>query len=170
LLCPKYTHNVAGALRACANFEIPTLLWSGTRVTLDAERERIPREERMKGYRTVEFQQDDRPLLTLTEEWALPDATPVCVEIREHALPLQIFTHPPNAVYVFGPEDGEVPQVYRRLCHYFVRIPSLHCLNLAAAVNVVLYDRTAKLGLKGTPEWERIQTYPLLDITGWDGR
>jgi tRNA(Leu) C34 or U34 (ribose-2'-O)-methylase TrmL len=45
---------------------------------------------------------------------------------------------------VFGPEDGHVPKGVRGACHRFVTIPSDGCLNLAAAVNVVLYDRMAK--------------------------
>jgi tRNA C32,U32 (ribose-2'-O)-methylase TrmJ len=52
--------------------------------------------------------------------------------------------HPENAVYVFGPEDGSIPPVFRRHCHRFVSIPSKHCLNLAAAVYIVLYDRNQK--------------------------
>jgi hypothetical protein len=35
------------------------------------------------------------------------------------------------------------------LCHRFVVIPTHHCLNLAAAVNVVLYDRRLKRMLAG---------------------
>jgi tRNA(Leu) C34 or U34 (ribose-2'-O)-methylase TrmL len=56
---------------------------------------------------------------------------------------------------VFGPEDGHVPKGIRTACHRFVTIPSHGCLNLAAAVNVVLYDRMAKgtdAGLPVAPE------------------
>jgi len=31
-------------------------------------------------------------------------------------------------------------------CHRFIIIPSKHCLNLAAAVYLILYDRISKLG------------------------
>jgi tRNA(Leu) C34 or U34 (ribose-2'-O)-methylase TrmL len=57
--------------------------------------------------------------------------------------------HPDQVVYVFGPEDGHVPKRFRASCHRFVSIPTANDgpLNLAAAVNVVLYDRAAKLGL-----------------------
>jgi tRNA(Leu) C34 or U34 (ribose-2'-O)-methylase TrmL len=62
---------------------------------------------------------------------------------------LDEFVHPENAVYVFGPEDGGVPKGARHVCHRFVCIPTLNDgpLNLAAAVNVVLYDRLAKRGV-----------------------
>ena len=45
----------------------------------------------------------------------------------------------------------------RRHCHNFVYIPAYHCLNLSAAVDVVLYDRMAKRQLAGEE--------PMLPIT-----
>ena len=52
LIDPKYPHNVGAALRACSCWGIRQLWWTGARVTLDVPRgERLPREERMKGYR-----------------------------------------------------------------------------------------------------------------------
>jgi tRNA C32,U32 (ribose-2'-O)-methylase TrmJ len=97
----------------------------------------------MKGYASVEFCVGDRPFDLF------PGATPVCVELLESAECLTAFTHPPNPVYVFGPEDGSVPSVIRRHCHKFVYIPGYHCLNLSAAVDVALYDRMAKLQMEG---------------------
>jgi tRNA(Leu) C34 or U34 (ribose-2'-O)-methylase TrmL len=72
---------------------------------------------------------------------------PVAVEKRENAEPLTYFQHPENAVYVFGPEDGSIPQVMLRHCQRFLVIVSKHCLNLGAAVNVILADRISKLGI-----------------------
>ena len=71
------------------------------------------------------------------------------MELRPDAEPLLTFEHPENALYVFGPEDGGLPKPIRVLCHRFVVIPTRHCLNLAAAVNVVLYDRLLKRHLAG---------------------
>jgi tRNA(Leu) C34 or U34 (ribose-2'-O)-methylase TrmL len=81
----------------------------------------------------------DRPLDAFPE-----DVTPVAVEVLDSAESLPTFIHPLGAVYVFGPEDGELPKGVRNACHRFVTIPSDGCLNLAAAVNVVLYDRMIK--------------------------
>src|SRR5262249_34036115 len=75
--------------------------------------------------------------------------TPVAVELLPTAQPLTSFEHPEDALYVFGPEDGGLPKAVRLLCHRFVFIPTHHCLNLAAAVNVVLYDRRLKRHLAG---------------------
>jgi tRNA(Leu) C34 or U34 (ribose-2'-O)-methylase TrmL len=93
----------------------------------------------------------------------LPSARPtdelvgpiVTVEFDEKAVDIRQFEHPPRAVYFFGPEDGNVPKWVRHLSHYFIRIPSTHCLNLAAAVNVVLYDRIAK----EKPQGSAAETY-----------
>jgi hypothetical protein len=61
--------------------------------------------------------------------------------MRDSAETLGEFVHPPRALYVFGPEDGSLDRGLLAACHRFVQIPSRSCLNLAAAVNVVLYDR-----------------------------
>lgn len=136
---PKYIQNLASAVRACACFDVETLLWTGTRFQLGAD-ERTPRELRMKAYRTVNVIHVTRPFDVMPSF-----ITPVCVELLSGAVPLNEFVHPEHAAYVFGPEDGDVSQVYRRLCHQFVYIPAKHCLNLAAAMNVVLFDRNSKL-------------------------
>ena len=146
LIDPKYPHNVGAALRACSCWGIGQLWWTGRRVTLDVPRgQRLPREERMKGYRSVEMVRDDR----VFDRFEPGSVTPVAVELRPAAESLVTFEHPEDALYVFGPEDGSLPKSVRLLCHRFVVIPTHHCLNLAAAVNVVLYDRRLERQLSG---------------------
>jgi hypothetical protein len=99
----------------------------------------------MKGYRDVRMAVDDR----LFDRFAPRSVTPVAVELLPTAEPLASFEHPDDALYVFGPEDGSLPKAVRHRCHRFVFIPTHHCLNLAAAVNVVLYDRRLKRQLAG---------------------
>jgi tRNA(Leu) C34 or U34 (ribose-2'-O)-methylase TrmL len=133
---PKFAHNVGGALRACSCFGVPSLWWTGSRVTLDVKNgERLPREERMRGFRDVEMVRDDRPFDRLPE-----GATPVGVEVRPNAENLFAFEHPDNPVFVFGPEDGSLSRTVLGQCHRFVFLPTAHCLNLATAVTAVLYD------------------------------
>jgi len=142
---PKYPHNVGAAVRACSNFGAKIVIFTGDRVSLDPDKGkgyRLPREERMKDYQDIILLNDDYPFNRFRK-----DVIPVAVEKRENAEPLTHFQHPLNAVYVFGPEDGSIPQVMLQHCHRFVVIVSKHCLNLAAAVNVVLHDRITKLGL-----------------------
>lgn len=71
----------------------------------------------------------------------------VCIELVEGAIPLPEFDHPENALYIFGPEDGSVPQKLVDECDAVVYIPTEGCMNLAATVNVLLYDRLAKQDL-----------------------
>jgi tRNA(Leu) C34 or U34 (ribose-2'-O)-methylase TrmL len=145
LVDPKYPHNVGNAVRACAVFGVPQLRWTGRRVDEQLEY-RLPREERLREYRErVTFQRVGTHLAKRPVDhfvrWGL---TPVCCEVADEAESLVDFVHPGRAVYVFGPEDGHVPKGVRHACHRFVTIPSDGCLNLASAVNVVLYDRMAK--------------------------
>ena len=68
----------------------------------------------------------------------------VVIEILDGAIPLPAFNHPERAIYVFGPEDGSVPTRIVAKSQYIVSVPTRQCMNLAATVNVVLYDRLAK--------------------------
>lgn len=144
LIRPKFAHNVGAALRACSCFGMRQLWYTGNRFQEELElKKRLPREERMKGYKDVELCACDYPFERFQ------NVVPIAVELREGATPLTYFEHPENALYIFGPEDGSLSHVEARHCHQFVIIPSAHCLNLAAAVNVVLYDRRAKRQMLG---------------------
>lgn len=68
----------------------------------------------------------------------------VAVELVEGAGDLRHFTHPERALYIFGPEDGTLGKDVLDRCQHVVSIPTAYCLNLAATVNVVLYDRLLK--------------------------
>jgi tRNA(Leu) C34 or U34 (ribose-2'-O)-methylase TrmL len=142
---PKYPHNIGQTVRALSCFGAPQLWWTGKRALKSLEEmDRIPREERMRGYKDVGIYHHDRPLELFPKH-----VTPVAIEVRPNSENLVDFIHPENAVYVFGPEDGSIDQVVLRHCHRFVRIPTKHCTNLSAAVYLVLYDRTAKKARDG---------------------
>ena len=72
------------------------------------------------------------------------DCVPIAVDLIAGAKSLPTFRHPRSAFYVFGPEDGTLGREILSWCRDVVMIPTNGCLNLAAAVNVVLYDRAAK--------------------------
>lgn len=142
---PKYPHNIGQTVRALSCFGVEQLWWNGQRALKSLQgMKRIPREERMKGYKDVGIYHNDRPL----ELYKGTGVVPVCIELVPGAEDLVTFEHPENAVYVFGPEDGSVDQGTRRNCHRFVTIPTRHCTNLSAAVYIVLYDRIMKQKLK----------------------
>lgn len=138
LVNPKYPHNVGQAVRAASCWGANQVWFSGNRVKLDTTH-RLPREERMKGYRNVELRQHDY-FFDQFERGVVP----VAIELLPGAESLHHFVHPEKALYVFGPEDGSLSPMDLKHCHRFVVIPTKHCLNLAAAVNIVLYDRLAK--------------------------
>ena len=73
-----------------------------------------------------------------------PGVTKIAVELVEGATPLPEFMHPEHAFYLFGPEDGSLSQVTIDDCDDVVYLPTTGCLNLAATVNILLYDRMAK--------------------------
>lgn len=147
LVNPKYPHNVGAAVRAASCLDASEVSFTGDRVRLEnGKRTRLPREERMKAYRDVRLEH-------VHEEAAfdrLPEgATPVAIELRPSAELLPQFTHPENAVYVFGPEDGGLERTHLLHCHRVVVIPTRHCVNLGAAVYIVLYDRLVKRQANG---------------------
>lgn len=67
----------------------------------------------------------------------------VAVEVDGDRL-LGEFKHPERAVYVLGPEDGNVHKDLRALAQHTVRIPTTHCLNVAVTAAIVMHDRVAK--------------------------
>lgn len=163
---PRFARNVGVAVRAASAYGLSQVWFTGRRVGYDIEGiGRLPREERMKGYRSVEILHSDKPFDRF------PHGTvPIAIEVKEGVQHLFDFVHPENAVYVFGPEDGSIPPVMLRHCHQHVIIPTRHCLNLAVAVGTVLYDRQMKRALAGhqdarvTPgEWEQRGRDPTAD-------
>jgi tRNA(Leu) C34 or U34 (ribose-2'-O)-methylase TrmL len=143
LIDPKFAENVGGAIRACAAFETPVLRWTGTRV-LDSKT--VARRARLRAHApevdaAVDSASDEQAFEHLTRHGLVP----VAVELCEGATELGQFEHPENALYVFGPEDSSLSNALMDRCEHRVRIPVARCLNLAATVNVVLYDRQTKL-------------------------
>lgn len=89
----------------------------------------------MFEYADVEDFRQHRPL----------DVPLVGVELLDGAKPLESFDHPERAMYLLGPEDGNLSAAAVAACQQVVRFESAYCLNVAAAGTVVLYDRQAKL-------------------------
>jgi len=157
LVSPKYARNIGTTVRAASCYGIKQVWYTGDRVELDEKSgKRLPREERMKGFADVEIIQNDYPFDQFE------DVTPVAIEVRPNSEPLFTFEHPKNALYVFGPEDGQIPKTILPYCHRFIVINTRHCLNLATAVATVLYDRAAKSALAGDE--------PLVTPGEWEGR
>jgi len=123
---PKTSINVGSVLRAAGCFGAAMVAVSGGRI-------RGP------------LQTDTLPLLWVEDLRAVVphDCVPVAVELVDGAVSPVEYKHPQRAFYVFGPEDGSLGQEVISWCRDVVYVPA-GCLNLAACVNVVLYDRLAK--------------------------
>lgn len=149
---PRYPHNVGAAMRGASCYGIDQLWIAGHRTEEKVlKANRLPREERMKGFQSVSLIQEDRPFDYFK------DVTPVAVELFKGSQNLMTFEHPENAVYVFGPEDGSIPHVWRGFCHRRVFIPTAHCLNLGVAIGTLLYDRMYKMYLNGEIDAETME-------------
>jgi tRNA(Leu) C34 or U34 (ribose-2'-O)-methylase TrmL len=72
------------------------------------------------------------------------DCVPVAVELIDGATPLPAYEHPVRAFYVFGAEDATLGKRTLDWCRDKIYIPTNGCMNLAATVNVVMYDRLSK--------------------------
>ncbi len=129
---PKTDINVGAALRAAGVFGCDMVAISGHRY-------RKAPTDTMKHYRHL-------PLLQVDNlHDVIPfDCVPVAVELVDQASPLTDYRHPERAFYIFGAEDATLGDRVLSWCRDVVYIPTNRCLNLAACVNVVLYDRLSK--------------------------
>lgn len=135
LINPKTPTNVGIVMRASGCYRVNSVFYTGERF------------ERAVKFHTDTMQANKHIPLKgvddLTE--CLPeDVKIVCVELVEGAMPLTEYQHPEKAIYIFGPEDGSISKKVINKADAVVYIPTIGCMNLAATVNVVLYDRLAK--------------------------
>jgi len=132
---PKSPSNVGSVMRAAGCYQVDSVFYTGRRYA-----------------RAAKFHTDTKDVnkkipLTAVESFlnGIPeDIKIVCVELVEGAVPLPEYQHPDNAFYIFGPEDGTLEQEVIDRADAVVYVPTIGCMNLAATVNVLLYDRLAK--------------------------
>ena len=135
LINPKSPSNVGAVMRAAGCYRAHSVFFTGERYI-----------------RAANFNTDTKNIvqkIPLTGVASLLDCIPeettvVCVELVEGAMPLPEYQHPERAFYIFGPEDGTINQEIIDRADDVVYVPTIGCMNLAATVNVVLYDRIAK--------------------------
>lgn len=132
LMQPKTNLNVGSVLRAGGAFGVKM-------VAVEGERYRKAPTDCTKQYRHIPIVQGR------LRELVPYDCVPVAVDLINGAKSLHSYQHPERAFYVFGPEDGTLGKDVLEWCRDVIYIPTTGCLNLAGAVNVVLYDRTKKL-------------------------
>lgn len=129
---PKHSVNVGSALRAAGVLGASFVAATGQRCG------RSPTDT-MKHYRHL-------PLLRPSDlREVIPfDCVPVAVDLLEGATPLHEYEHPERAFYIFGAEDATLGNRITSWCRDTIYVPTNGCMNLAATVNVILYDRLSK--------------------------
>lgn len=146
LFHPERKHNIGAVSRACNCFDVSFLAIEGrdfARTSADT----------MKYYR-------HNPVLQVgsLKDVVPYDCVPVAIEIVAGAESLVTYKHPERAFYIFGPESSSLGRNVTEWCRDVVYIPTARCLNLAASVNIVLYDRLIKNARKDQRETSRDNT------------
>lgn len=139
----KSVPNLGSAMRAAQVYGAALVLIGGPRM---ARLGKIATDT-MKAYRHV-------PVICVDDVMDnIPhDCVPVAVELVDDARALPAYTHPERAFYIFGAEDQTLGRRVLDRCRDKVMIPTRGCMNLAATVNVVLYDRLCKRGVAQSVE------------------
>ncbi len=135
LVNPKSPENVGMVIRAAGCYQSSKIFYTGTRF----DRARQFFTDTKNSHEKIPLENTGNLLSCVPEGVKV-----VAVELVEGATPLMYFQHPEHAFYIFGPEDGSLSQTILNACDSVVYIPTIGCMNLAATVNVVLYDRLAK--------------------------
>lgn len=81
----------------------------------------------------------------------------IAVDLVDDAKNIIDFVHPEQAVYIFGAEDKTLGVDILKHCHHKIYVPTNNCMNLAATVNVIMYDRLSKMS-KIKPAYSRIKS------------
>lgn len=129
---PKDPNNIGSALRAGGVYGVAMIVASGSRYKRAATDTRS--QHMYTPFLQVENLKDVIPF----------DCVPVAIDLIDGAISLVEYKHPERAFYIFGPEDGMLGKRITSWCRDTVYVPTNGCMNLAATVNVVLYDRMAK--------------------------
>lgn len=132
---PKSPTNVGAVMRAAGCYQVDEVRYTGARYARAAKFHTDTKDASRKiPLHSVE---------SLVSDLVLKQHI-VCVDLVEGATALPDFEHPESAIYIFGPEDGSISQQVINSADAVVYVPTIGCMNLAASVNVLLYDRLAK--------------------------
>lgn len=72
------------------------------------------------------------------------DCRLIGVELDDKSIPISEFKHPERCIYLLGAEDSGLSQDAILKCHKLIQLPGDHCLNVAVAGSIVMYDRIFK--------------------------
>lgn len=134
---PKTPANMGSVLRAAGCYEAGLVVFAG------------PRPNKLRIHKAVtDTQKAFRHIPTLWVDdlhSVIPqDCVPIAIDLIDGAKSLTEYKHPERAFYIFGAEDATLGKRITDWCRDTIYVPTHFCMNLAATVNVVLYDRLAK--------------------------
>ena len=72
------------------------------------------------------------------------DCPVVAVELAENSIPLERYHHRERCIYLLGAEDHGLPPEILKKCVETVQLLGDHCMNVATAGSIVMYDRAVK--------------------------
>lgn len=134
LFRPKHKENVGSAMRAASVYGASMVAIQGARCDALYHGTNTTKTQRRVPTIMTDNLLDVRPF----------DCQIVVVDLIDGATALPDFAHPERAMYVFGPEDGTLGFQHTQHAQHVVYVPGNSCMNLAATVNVILYDRMVK--------------------------
>ena len=130
--------NVGSLLRTAHSFGASFFFTVGTSVDVHGMRA----SDTSDAFGHIPFYDFEKPAdLLLPRNTSL-----VAVELLPEAVDLPSFRHPQNAVYVLGPERGNVSDEMLARCTHVIKIPMKFCVNVGVAGAIVMYDRLINLG------------------------
>ncbi len=138
---PKSPTNVGAVMRAAGCYGVDQVCYTGTRYDRAAKFTT----DTHNASQTIPLDGVESFDQCVTAEMKV-----ICVELVDGATSLPLFEHPTQALYIFGPEDGTLSQSIIDQADAVVYVPTKGCMNLAASVNVLLYDRLCKSGATGS--------------------
>lgn len=136
---PRNGYNIGGVIRAIGAFNASFLATSGNRY-----------KELKSDFRNMDTEMARKKIpcfigVNSLHDFIPHDCVPVAIEkngVDDQSL--TDFVHPRRAFYIFGPEDGSVPNDLLNVCKHKVYVPT-SSLNLQVCVHIVLYDRLFKM-------------------------
>lgn len=136
---PKHECNIGTLLRSALSFGAACVFTVGSRFKMQAS-------DTAKAWRSL-------PVYNYEDMDDLKDHIPhscmiICVEQADGAIPLCKFSHPARCLYLLGAEDHGLSDGVIQQCHGLIQIHGArHCLNVAVAGSIVMYDRVSKATL-----------------------
>lgn len=134
---PKTETNIGTLIRSAVCFEANFVFTIGRRYRPQASAVKTDRHIPVFNYQSYEDFLNAKPV----------KARIIYIDNYEGAKDLSTFCHPEQAIYMLGAEDHGTP---RKIIgnNIVVSITTSHCLNVASAGTVILYDRQTKINSK----------------------